>query len=32
VKANAEKVNAAHAGVGSVSHASCQLLNSILGI
>jgi tripartite-type tricarboxylate transporter receptor subunit TctC len=32
VKANAEKVNAAHAGVGSVSHVSCQLLNSILGI
>jgi tripartite-type tricarboxylate transporter receptor subunit TctC len=32
VKANAEKVNAAHAGVGSVSHVSCQLLNSVLGI
>ncbi|MBR0697070.1 tripartite tricarboxylate transporter substrate binding protein BugD [Bradyrhizobium lablabi] len=32
VKANAEKVNAAHAGVGSVSHVSCELLNSILGI
>jgi putative tricarboxylic transport membrane protein len=32
VKANADKVNAAHAGVGSVSHVSCQLLNSILGI
>ncbi len=32
VKANAEKVNAAHAGVGSVSHASCELLNSILDV
>ena len=32
VKANVEKVNAAHAGVGSVSHVSCQLLNSILDI
>ncbi|WP_050385429.1 tripartite tricarboxylate transporter substrate binding protein BugD [Bradyrhizobium pachyrhizi] len=32
VKANAEKVNAAHAGIGSVSHASCELLNSILGV
>ena len=32
VKANAEKVNAAHAGIGSVSHASCELLNSILDV
>lgn len=32
VKANEAKVNAAHAGIGSVSHVSCQLLNSILGI
>lgn len=32
VKANESKVNAAHAGVGSVSHVSCQLLNSILDI
>ena len=32
MKANEAKVNAAHAGVGSVSHVSCQLLNSILGI
>jgi tripartite-type tricarboxylate transporter receptor subunit TctC len=32
VKANADKVNAAHAGIGSVSHVSCQLLNSILDI
>jgi putative tricarboxylic transport membrane protein len=32
VKANAAKVNVAHAGVGSVSHVSCELLNSILDI
>ncbi|MBB5047220.1 tripartite-type tricarboxylate transporter receptor subunit TctC [Rhodopseudomonas rhenobacensis] len=32
VKANTEKLNAAHAGVGSVSHASGELLNSVLGI
>ncbi|HEY0331924.1 MAG TPA: tripartite tricarboxylate transporter substrate-binding protein [Rhodopseudomonas sp.] len=32
VQANTEKLNAAHAGVGSVSHASGELLNSILGI
>jgi tripartite-type tricarboxylate transporter receptor subunit TctC len=32
VKANSEKVNAAHAGIGSVSHVSCQLLNSILDV
>src|SRR6201991_4857644 len=32
VKANESKVNAAHAGVGSVSHVSCQLLNSILDV
>src|SRR6478609_3662963 len=32
VKANESKVNAAHAGIGSVSHVSCELLNSILGI
>jgi tripartite-type tricarboxylate transporter receptor subunit TctC len=32
VKTNVEKVNAAHAGVGSVSHVSCQLLNAILDI
>ncbi|QPF83221.1 tripartite tricarboxylate transporter substrate binding protein BugD [Bradyrhizobium genosp. L] len=32
VKANAEKVNAAHAGIGSVSHASCELLNAILEV
>ncbi|MEH2510206.1 tripartite-type tricarboxylate transporter receptor subunit TctC [Nitrobacteraceae bacterium AZCC 1564] len=32
VKANTEKLNAAHAGVGSVSYSSCQLLNSVLKI
>src|SRR5882672_8378101 len=32
VKANEAKLNAAHAGVGSVSHVSCQLLNSVLHI
>jgi putative tricarboxylic transport membrane protein len=32
VKANVDKVNAAHAGVGSVSHVACQLLNSLLDI
>src|ERR1041385_1496843 len=32
VKANADKVNAAHTGIGSVSHVSCELLNSVLDI
>lgn len=32
VKANTDKLNAAHAGVGSVSFSSCQLLNSVLKI
>uniref|UniRef100_Q07PP2 Uncharacterized protein UPF0065 n=1 Tax=Rhodopseudomonas palustris (strain BisA53) TaxID=316055 RepID=Q07PP2_RHOP5 len=32
VKDNTAHLNLAHAGVGSVSHVSCQLLNSILGI
>jgi tripartite-type tricarboxylate transporter receptor subunit TctC len=32
IKANAEKVNAAHAGVGSVSFTSCLLLNSVLDV
>jgi tripartite-type tricarboxylate transporter receptor subunit TctC len=32
VKAHADKVTAAHAGVGSVSHVSCQLLNSLLDV
>ncbi len=32
VKANAEKLNMAHAGVGSITHFTCLLLNSILGV
>jgi len=32
VKDNTAQLNVAHAGVGSVSHVSCQLLNSVLGI
>lgn len=32
VKSNTDKINAAHAGVGSVSYTSCQLLNSVLKI
>jgi tripartite-type tricarboxylate transporter receptor subunit TctC len=32
VKANAAKVNAAHAGVGSVTHTTCLLLHSLLGV
>lgn len=32
VKANTDKINAAHAGVGSVSYTSCQLLNAVLKI
>ena len=32
VKANADKLNMAHAGVGSVSFTSCLLLNSVLGV
>ncbi len=32
VKANADKLNMAHAGVGSVSFTTCLLLNSILGV
>ncbi|MDB5566149.1 MAG: tripartite tricarboxylate transporter substrate binding protein BugD [Tardiphaga sp.] len=32
VKANTAKLNAAHAGIGSVSHVSCELLNSVLDI
>jgi tripartite-type tricarboxylate transporter receptor subunit TctC len=31
VKANSEKLNEAQAGVGSVSHTTCSLLNSLLG-
>ena len=32
VKANADKLNEAHAGVGSVSFTTCLLLNSIIGV
>ena len=32
VKANTDKMNMAHAGVGSVSFTSCLLLNSLLGV
>jgi tripartite-type tricarboxylate transporter receptor subunit TctC len=32
VKANADKLNMAHAGIGSVSHVTCLLLNSIIGV
>ena len=31
VKANGDKVNEAHAGVGSVSHTTCALLHSLIG-
>ena len=32
VKANTDKLNMAHAGVGSVSFTTCLLLNSIMGV
>lgn len=32
VKANEAKLNQAHAGVGSVSHTTCVLLNSMIGV
>jgi tripartite-type tricarboxylate transporter receptor subunit TctC len=32
VKANAGKVNAAHAGVGSITHTTCLLLHSLVGV
>jgi tripartite-type tricarboxylate transporter receptor subunit TctC len=32
VKANAGKLNVGHAGVGSITHVTCLLLNSILGV
>lgn len=32
VKANSDKLNAAHAGVGSVSYSANELLNSVLGV
>jgi tripartite-type tricarboxylate transporter receptor subunit TctC len=31
-KVNAEKLNVAHAGVGSITHFTCLLLNSLLGV
>jgi tripartite-type tricarboxylate transporter receptor subunit TctC len=32
LKANATKVNAAHAGVGSITHSTCLLLHSLIGV
>jgi putative tricarboxylic transport membrane protein len=32
VKANVGKVNVAHAGVGSITHTTCLLLHSVLGV
>src|SRR6516165_1372201 len=32
VKANAGKVNVAHAGIGSITHTTCLLLHSLLGV
>jgi tripartite-type tricarboxylate transporter receptor subunit TctC len=32
VKANAERLNVGHAGVGSISHFTCLLLDSMLGV
>ena len=32
VKANVGKVNVAHAGVGSITHATCLLLHSLIGV
>jgi putative tricarboxylic transport membrane protein len=32
VKANAGRLNAAHAGVGSITHTTCLLLHSLLGV
>src|SRR5467141_3200616 len=32
LKANVQKLNQAHAGVGSVSHVTCLLFNSIVGV
>ncbi len=32
VRANAGKVNVAHAGVGSITHTTCLLLHSLLGV
>jgi tripartite-type tricarboxylate transporter receptor subunit TctC len=32
VKGNADKINVGHAGVGSISHFTCLMLNSVLGV
>ena len=32
VKANSSQLNAGHAGVGSITHGTCLMLNSILGV
>lgn len=32
VKANTDKLNMAHAGVGSVSYSACELFNSVIGV
>jgi tripartite-type tricarboxylate transporter receptor subunit TctC len=32
VKANADKLNVGHAGVGSISHFTCLMLSSVLGV
>ena len=32
VKANVDKVNVAHAGIGSITHTTCLLLHSLLGV
>jgi tripartite-type tricarboxylate transporter receptor subunit TctC len=32
VKANADKLNVGHAGVGSISHFTCLMLDSVLGV
>jgi tripartite-type tricarboxylate transporter receptor subunit TctC len=32
VKANETKVNQAHAGIGAVSHVTCELLNTMMGV
>jgi tripartite-type tricarboxylate transporter receptor subunit TctC len=32
LKANASRVNVAHAGVGSITHATCLLLHSLVGV
>src|ERR671928_1057715 len=32
VRTNVAKVNVAHAGVGSITHATCMLLHSLIGV